>query len=345
MTPSSSPETPTGPAAIVAHVGGPLDAVLPGFRTAVEGMGMKVVDADGGASVTLSRGQILVSADGASTQLQLLPKDRMGAQVLRDLLDTLTSRMGVALTWDDPLPKGRPANLSLARVVSSARISPSFQRIAVTAPDLARFGEGGLHFTLPQGAEGQDWPFTDEGGVTRWPGGAEAWHRPVFTTREITEGPDGPVLTFDVFWHDTGRTPGWVASLVAGDEIALMGPSGSAMPKPSAYLGLIADETAVPVVARILAQADPAVTGQAVLVVPSPEDRQEIAGPSGVQVTWLYRSEGKTPLDGLPLLALPNSDRYVLFAAEKSEAAAAKEALTDRGLVRGEFLAASYWSA
>lgn len=117
------------------------------------------------------------------------------------------------------------------------------------------------------------------------------------------------------------------------------------MPKPSAYLGLIADETAVPVVARILAQADPAVTGQAVLVVPSPEDRQEIAGPSGVQVTWLYRSEGKTPLDGLPLLALPDSDRYVLFAAEKSEAAAAKEALTERGLVRGEFLAASYWSA
>jgi len=306
---------------------------------------MKLVDHDDFSEVSISRGVIRISPEQRTTQIELFETDTIGGQVLRDLLDTLAQDFDLPLSWAERKPKGLPATLSLARVIESRAVSPAFHRLIVTGPDLARFGSGGLHFTLPQGPEGAGWPYTDEGGVTRWPEGITAWHRPVFTTREIAETDGEVYLTFDVFLHADGRTPGWVSELSEGDEIALMGPSGSAMPKPTTYLAIVADETAVPVAARILSQTPAETVGHVILFVPEEADIQTMAAPDGIKVEWALRGSGDTPVAALDRLELPTDNRYVLFAAEKSEAAAAKDVLANKGLVRGEFLAASYWSA
>ncbi|WP_407492782.1 siderophore-interacting protein [Pseudooceanicola sp. MF1-13] len=323
----------------------PYNDVLPAFRTAVTSKGMKLAEHDDHAEVTLSRGTIRLDADGSRSSVTLFEVDAIGGQVLRDLLDTMAADMGMTLQWAVQRDRGLPANLSLTTVETSEQISPSFHRLVVRGTDLSRFASGGLHFTLPQGPEGAGWPYTDEGGVTRWPEGIAAWHRPVFTTRSLEQVGDDWRLTFDVFLHDGGRTPGWASGLGAGDEVAIMGPSGSAMPKPAGYLAIIADETAVPVAARILADWPIDAEGQVILFVQDHKDVQDLTAPPGITIDWVLRGSDETPVDAVNRLNLPDSDRYVLFAAEKSEAAAAKEALTAKGLVRGEFLAASYWSA
>lgn len=344
-TPSDRPAPDTTSSPVVAFFDLPYAESLPKLAEAVTAMGMRVTEDAEGALVQLSRGDIRITGEGARTRIALTQKDAIGGQVLRDLLDRLADRVGLTLVWAQELPRGRPANLSLTQVRAVRRISPAFVRVEVAGPDLARFAEGPLHFTLPQSDTQDDWPYTDAGGVTRWPGEMSDWHRPVFTTRSLRADGEDTVLTFDVFLHDAGRTPDMVRALRTGDELAIMGPSGSARPKPTAYLGIVADETAVPVAARILAESADTIQGTVCLVVPSAADIQEIAAPPGVSIQWLSREDGETPLTALDRLQIPQTDRFVLFAAEKSEAAEAKDRLSGMGLVRGEFLAASYWSA
>lgn len=321
------------------------DRFLEPFCTAVAQTGMKVVQGTETATITLSRGTIHAEPKGDLTLVTLSPKDAIGEQVLRDLLDRIAGLMTMDINWVEKKPQGHPANLSISSVHEVQRISPSFIRVTVSGPDLDRFATGGLHFTLPQTDGTSGWPYTDDGGVTRWPKGIGAWHRPVFTTRSVISGSQGAQLTFDVFLHDTGRTPVWAKNLSVGDEVALMGPSGSSLPEPRAYLAIVADETALPVAARILTESATNVCGQAVFFVPDAKDIQSISAPEGVKIRWVQRSSGETPIAALKGLDLPESDRYVLFAGEKSEAAQAREVLGKMGLIRGEFLAASYWSA
>lgn len=334
----------TAPAPVTAHIAEDFATSAARFAAAVATTGMNARDDAGTQLVTLSRGTIRAGADADRTRVTLTAHDAIGMQVLRDLLAGIAEKMAVNLDWDDKLPRGRPANLSLAQVVQSVRISPSFHRVVVAGADLGRMAQGGLHFTLPQGPAGADWPYTDEGGVTRWPEGIGAWHRPVFTTRAVTHGAQ-PTLTFDVFLHAGGRTPDYVARLAPGDTIALMGPSGAASPKPTRHLDIIADETAVPVAARLLAEAPADTVGRAVLFVPAEADIQDLPHPAGITVDWVVRGGDVTPVSALQSLTLPAADRFVFFAAEKAEAAIARQVLTECGLQRGEFLAASYWTA
>ncbi|EAQ01931.1 Siderophore-interacting protein [Pseudooceanicola batsensis HTCC2597] len=341
MTPPVS--DPTRPVNACIQV--PFSQLSDRLAAAARSIGMSPDVREASLDLVLSRGRIHAGEDSGATSVTLTGHDAIGLQVLRDLLARLAGMMEVELEWAEPLPIGLPANLSLARVEAVTRISPAFLRFEVSGPDLQRFASGGLHFTLPQGPADADLPFTDEGGVTTWPGGIAAWHRPVFTTREVRTGTAGATIVFDVFLHPDGRTPNWATGVSAGDTIALMGPTGSGLPGPTGFLGIVADETGIPVAARLLSEAAPDTRGEAVLFVPDREDIQSIAHPSGLDIRWVVRGTGETPVSALSDMQVPDTDRYVLVAAEKAEAAEARRILTDRGFQRGEFLAAAYWTA
>lgn len=233
--------------------------------------------------------------------------------------------------------------MSLARIETVERISPSYVRLTMTGPSLARFARGALHFRLLFGPDGAGWPETDADGVTRWPGGIESRHRPVYTTREITLlGGEAARITFEVFLHDGGRVTEWTKGVAPGDEIAITGPGGGDRPA-APWMALIGDETAIPVIARILAEAGPATVGSATFFVPEAGDAQVLAAPAAMTLRWVLRSEATSPLDVLESLAIPDRDRFVFFAAERREAFAARDLLRARGLARGEFFASAYW--
>lgn len=314
------------------------------FRQMADLWEMPARDDGGVLHITLPTGTVTVlPGTGAGTALRVECSDASALQGLRDTLDEIMSNHGVTRRWEGTGAGQRPANLALGTVVSVTRVSPSFTRVAVEGPELARLADGGLHFRILFGPEGADWPALDEGGVTRWPGGAGAWHRPVYTVREIETGGATTRLSFDVFRHDGGRTTEWTDRVQPGEQVALTGPGGHGIPEPTCWIGLVGDETAVPAIARILAALPEGTRGEAILFVPESGDMTDLPRPSGVSLRWIGRDEGVTPLQAMQSVAIPESDRHVLFAGEKSEALAARAWLQEQGLTRGEFLAATYW--
>lgn len=323
----------------------PVDRSAAGLRMLGARSGAEIIENPKGLTLCLASGSIGLSADGSRTALTISARNMAAIQILRDMVAMRVQEFGLTLEWETRSEPHPPANLAFATVTEVRRLTPSYTRVTLDGPDLARFTEGGLHFRLLFGPDGAGWPMTDEGGVTQWPGGIRAWHRPVYTTRAITTRNDGSArIDFDVFLHEGGRVTEWARHLVAGEKIAIAGPSGGRGPSDAGWVGLVGDETAVPVMARVLARLHRDTCGKALLFVPKTADIQKLIHPSGMDINWIIRGSA-TPLDALRSLAIPASDRQVFFAAERGEALAARSFLADAGLGRSEFIASSYWAA
>ncbi|WP_370049891.1 MULTISPECIES: siderophore-interacting protein [Salipiger] len=301
---------------------------------------------DHGESITvaLPRGSLTVMPDGAGTRLRIESPDAVALQLARDLLVSKLALQGVVPRWQEDLAGRQPGNQSRATVLSARRLSPNYSRVVIEGPDLARFAETGLHFRLLFGPEGAGWPETDAGGATRWPGGMTAWHRPVYTTRAIEVSGAAARITFDVFRHAGGRVTEWCDRVAPGAEIAMTGPGGGGLPDMAGWMGLVGDETALPVMIRILEAMPDNTRGEAVLFVPDAADIQSVRHPEGVSLRWVLRGGDETPLTTLKALNVPVQDRYVFFAGEKAQALAARAWLPEQGLKKGEFISAAYWS-
>lgn len=285
--------------------------------------------------VTLVRGD--AGADvifGAASPAEL--------QMLKDLYAQRFAKLGIgeALRWR-PVSNAAPLNQMLASVVSAEQISPNFMRLRL-AGDFSGFQQpgAGLHFRLLFGPEGAGWPFLDDRGLTQWPGGQSAWHRPPFTVRALA--PDASWLDVDIVLHDGGRVTNWCRVVKAGEEIALHGPSGSGLPKAQ-WLGLIGDETALPVMMRIIEGASAGVSGRATILVRAPSDAQAIETASDVTVRWAIMG-ADDPVAMIRELAPPHDDFHIFFAAERSQAASARAVFKEMGFPSTSAKAASYWT-
>ena len=322
-----------------AHLGAAL-------RQTAEDLGLAIREEAEQLSLRLALGTLTVTPVAAGARLELAAADAARLQTLRD---TVAERLanaapGIAVRWSDGVRAGdRPANVSRLDVAAVARISPSFWRLRL-AGDVSRFADpgNGLHFRLLFGPENHVAPELDAAGLTAWPGGIGAWHRPTYTVRAVDA--QAGWLEADVFVHDGGRTSHWCATARPGMAIALSGPGGGSVPQ-AGWIGLVGDETALPVIARMLEAAAPQTRGYAVIFIPDAADAQDIAGPAGVRLRYARRDSGETPVAALAAMDLPARDRFVFFAAERSEARMAKDQLAARGLDRAEFRTAAYWTA
>ncbi|TDH38438.1 siderophore-interacting protein [Pseudohoeflea suaedae] len=303
-------------------------------------------DADRRLTLTTARGDVQLTASPEGVQITLRSHDRALLHTLQETIDGNLDVFGLKdeRIWSLKDVGTRPANIAFAAVTACARLSPSYFRVELADPALRRFSETGLHFRLlfpPADHEGQ-WPEIGENGRTEWPGGVAAWHRPVYTIRSVE--PDSGTVVFDVFIHEGGRVSAWCETLRPGMSVALMGPGGEWYPK-AGWLALFGDETALPAIARILAACPDDTRGSATIMVGRKGDLQELEKPPGVTLNWLLRDSGTSLLEPLESLALPETDRFVWFAGERSEVKVARTILSGKGLSKSEMRAASYWTA
>ena len=304
-------------------------------------------DADG-VLLQLGSGSLRVTGDRKKTNLELSAKTPALLQQLRDAVALRMEKLETVVTWEPGAGSRHPAILSIASVVGVERISPSYTRVTIEGADLARFAEGSFHFRLLLGPEGAGWPEIDAGGVTTWPGGGmSAWHRPVYTTRSITfDDNDMARLAFDVFLHEGGRVTEWTRSLAVGTEIAITGAGGGGRAaSEAAWHCLIGDETAMPVIARLLERLPENAKGIATVIIPDAKDAQNLNHPDGVSLNWVLRDQNTSPVTILSEIDLPEQDRFIYVAAERDEVAAARIHLKDRGLAKAEASCFSYWTA
>ena len=157
-------------------------------------------------------------------------------------------------------------------------------------------------------------------------------------------------LEIDFALHDAGPATQWAEQAAPGQQIGVGGPRGS-MVIPMAFDGylLVGDDTALPAIARRLAEL-PAGTSAVVLAeVDGPADELVLDSPANVQVTWVHR-RGAAPgtttllLDAIKTLALPAGDFHAWVACETGAAKALRAHLiAERGARPQWTKAAGYW--
>lgn len=240
----------------------------------------------------------------------------------------------------------------LLQVVSAERLTPGMVRITLGGADLEGFHSPGFddHVKLffPD-------PTTGEIAMSRpGPNGPEApADGPRPTMRDYTPGHfDAQALTLaiDFAVHDAGPATTWALQAKPGQRLGVGGPRGSfILPVDFDWHLLIGDDTALPAIARRLAQLPAGARAVVLAEVDSPADELPLPSYADVERHWVHR-QGAAPgqadrlLERLRGLALPPGDFHAWVAAETSVAKALRSHLVgERGAEPKWTKAAGYW--
>jgi NADPH-dependent ferric siderophore reductase len=208
-------------------------------------------------------------------------------------------------------------------VVRRTAVSPGFVRLTLAGPELAGFVSAGfddhLKLILPQpGQERPSLPSLQDG-------------RPVFpdprpVLRDYTparyDAATGE-LDIEVALHDAGPASDWAAGAAVGQWVGIAGPRGSmVVPTGFDWHWLLGDETALPAIARRLAEL-PAHTQATVRIqVRNPADQRLLASAAQLDLQWVSALPA-----AVEALALPTGAGFVWAAGEHSEMAAVRRAM------------------
>ncbi|WP_245930279.1 SIP domain-containing protein [Allonocardiopsis opalescens] len=235
----------------------------------------------------------------------------------------------------------------LIRVVGTERITPHLARVTFSGDGLAGVTpldpdqEVKLYFPRPGQAE----PRLPEpsGDFTRWyqaftaiPEDERPWMRS-YTLRSTDPVRGEAVIDF-VLHPDAGPATRWALAARPGDTLGMFGPSPYfarpvrllASVRAADWLLIAGDETALPAIAAILEQRDPATPALAFIEVAGPEDELPPAAKGTAEVRWLHR--GSVPPGRADLL--PEAVRAAEFPPGRPFAWLAGEAGTVRTLRR-----------
>lgn len=194
-----------------------------------------------------------------------------------------------------------------ARVRTAQRLSPAFVRITLESSAFADLGIEGFDTRLKlifPGPTGHlpPLPESPEEWYATWAGMPEEARSPVrtYTVRDVIDTGDDRLLVVDLVVHEQGpQGPAcrWALEAGPGDPIQVIAPHRRASdyggtefaPGERRELLLVADETALPALTRILADLEPGNRGQVFVEVPSHADRLPLDAPDGFEITWLTR--------------------------------------------------------
>jgi NADPH-dependent ferric siderophore reductase len=155
-------------------------------------------------------------------------------------------------------------------------------------------------------------------------------------------------LTIDFVCHgDTGLAGPWAAAARPGDVLRLMGPGGAYAPDPAAdWHLLVGDESALPAIGAACERMRAGARGVVLLEVTDEAERQPLAGPDGLDVTWLYRDVDRPDqlLGVLRDRSLPSGRVHAFVHGEAGLVRGVRQhLLAERGVARETLSVSGYW--
>ena len=247
-----------------------------------------------------------------------------------------------------PLPDDVLRSVDVLTVSEVRQVTPSVRRVTLTGhPAAVAALQPTVNLLVPRvGDPSPRWPAVARDGRIVWPEGSHGVSLRSYTARRQDPGTGG--VDVDFVLHGDGPAAAWAAAAGPGAVLAVAG-SGSLGFSPAPTVLLAADETALPAVARILAEAPPETRGLALLEVADGDEEQELPAPGGVELRWLHR--GSTPpgrsallVDAVAALQRPDGAVFAWVGAESAAVRAVRADLRGRwGLARAEHHAIGYW--
>lgn len=255
-----------------------------------------------------------------------------------------------------------PYRFYAAQVLATRRVGASLVRVTFGGAELAAFAGGGrdqsVSLFLPHPGQpepvlpveaGEDW-------FTVWRA-MDPDVRAVMRSYTIREQrPERAEVDVDFVRHgDTGPASRWAGRARPGDRVVLLGPAvrdnRSVCFRPPAGTDnvlLVADETALPAVAGILAWLPAGSRARAFVAVPDPADIQRLPTAARAEVSWLVRG-GTAPgsdllVDAVRAARLAAGTPYAWIAGESGMVRAVRRHLVgERGLDRRQVTFSGYW--
>jgi NADPH-dependent ferric siderophore reductase len=157
-------------------------------------------------------------------------------------------------------------------------------------------------------------------------------------------------LEIDFVLHGDGPAASWAAQAAPGQTIGAGGPRGSfIVPDDFDWYLFIGDETALPAIARRLAELPATAHALVLAEVTDATEEQPLPSAAQVETTWVHRGAGMagtaaglaTALAALPPL---EGEGYAWIAAESEVAKTLRvQAILKFGLEKDRIKAAGYW--
>lgn len=212
------------------------------------------------------------------------------------------------------------------QVVRRTQVSPGFVRLTLAGPELAGFVSAGFddHLKLILPSPGQDRPTLP-------------------TLRDYTPArfdATAGELDIEVALHDAGPATDWAASATVGQWVGIAGPRGS-MVVPTAFdwHWLLGDETALPAIARRLAELPACAVATVRIQLGNPADQRVLTSAAQVDLQWVSALPA-----AVEALALPPGAGFVWAAGEHSDMAAVRRAvLAKPGVDPKRLRISAYW--
>jgi NADPH-dependent ferric siderophore reductase len=244
-------------------------------------------------------------------------------------------------------PDLRPVDVLTVAAVT--QVTPSVRRVLLSGSEAAVAAAGPtVNVLVPRvGDPAPRWPHVARDGRIVWPEGAHGVSLRSYTARR--QDPAAGVVEMDFVLHGDGPAAAWAGAAEPGALLGVAG-AGALGERPAGRLLLAGDETALPAISRILAEAPPTAEGLALVEVAGPEEEQPLPAPPGVTVRWLHRNgtaPGESTLlaDAVAALDRPEGDDvFAWVAAESAAVRAVRADLRGRwGLGRAQHHAIGYW--
>jgi NADPH-dependent ferric siderophore reductase len=239
----------------------------------------------------------------------------------------------------------------LLEVLAVHTLSPHMKRISLGGPALAgitAWPAAHIKLFLPrQGQREPKLPTLDVTGRPVWPPLPE---RPVTRTYSVRRyDPEVNRLYVDFVIHEPhGPASAWAARAEPGMRIGLAGPGGPRpLLKPADFYLLAGDLSALSALGALLESLPLTARGAVFVQIPDEADRQRIAAPPGVTLTWLVNEaqpRASTDLvEAVRHAVVAGSDPFVWLAGENTQVVAMRDQFLARGLRPARMYATPYW--
>jgi NADPH-dependent ferric siderophore reductase len=257
-----------------------------------------------------------------------------------------------------------------AQVVSTRRLSPSFQRVTVASRELADFpwrrDDHWFRLFLPR---------PDAPEVLNLPGdveGPEWWPRLKATPEEqrphlsnytvadfrveadSSDGATLGVMDIDVVLHPdedgefTAPVAAWAVSARPGTPVGLIDQGIIYLPpEDTGHLVIATDEAGLPGVRQVVRGLEPTTSGHVFVEVASAGDIEDWPAPDGVAIEWFVRSPEAAP--GAPTVAAVEAltdvpaDTYAYLVGESKLATGARRAMVRHGVAKDRITFSGFW--
>ncbi|MET0207907.1 MAG: siderophore-interacting protein [Burkholderiaceae bacterium] len=246
-----------------------------------------------------------------------------------------------------------PLRFRQLEVRTVERITPHLVRVTLGGDELDGFVSLGfddhVKLVLPDPTTGVlATPTIGPDGMAVWPEGGRPQMRD-YTPRRYDAAAN--TLEIDFALHEAGPATRWAEQAQPGQRVGIGGPRGSfIVPTDFDVHLLIGDDTALPAIARRLAELPAGARALVLVEVDGPADHIALETQAALELVWVHREDSDATAGAPPLLTalrsirLPDGALHAWVGCESAAARAVRAHLVDERRANPKWIRASgYW--